>query len=404
MLHRAFWTSLISLLLSSQAMAARSEFVLAGDMGNSWQVALTENPGFYVVYGNDGLPIDTVAVALAPRGVGADTLMDYSSGGMQAFWIDPTWNLSRRLELGSGRITSSQSWGYLDAHLETIVLSYDGDPKTATFRTFVQDPDAVPGIGDGWRENLIVDLGADLPVNRVRFFPRLGDDDELIIEQMAEPKPDRALFGAESFSANYLEWYEISVADNNRPFSRNPQYFFPGTRWFRSTARFGSSNDAWFTSLKKTTENLDVVVDYRFPLRHERYVAVRPINPLRNWEISEIEVYGEGYTRKGVYLSNILDFGQPVSWGKIRWDGEIPPGTRVEIRTRTGNDPHPNLYWRQNTITREMVPIPLEEYELIRADRRQLPTYDRDHWSFWSPPYNFTTGLRDPNKPGAARE
>ncbi len=233
MLHIAIWTSLTSLLLSSQAMAARSEFVLAGDMGNTWQVALTENPGFYVVYGNDGLPIDTVAVAVAPRGVGADTLIDYSSGGMQAFRIDPTWNLARRLELGSGRITSSQSWGYLDAHLETIVLSYDGDPKTATFRTFVQDPDAVPGIGPGWRENLIVDLGADFPVNRVRFFPRLGDDDELIIEQMAEPKPDRALFGTESFSANYLEWYEISVADNTRPFSKNPQYFYPGTRWFR---------------------------------------------------------------------------------------------------------------------------------------------------------------------------
>ena len=397
-----FLFCLISLGFSSQALAARSEFVLGGEDGHPWQTALSENPGSYAVFDNDGQLVDSIPVLLAPRGAGVDTLIDYTTGSIQAVWIDPTWNLARSLELGNGRITSSQSWGYLDAHLETIVLSFDGDPKTATFRTFVQDPNGLPGIGFGWRENIVVDLGADLPINRVRFFPRLGDDDALIIEQMAEPKPDPASFGSLSFSENYLEWYEISVADNATPFSQNPQYFLPGTRWFRSTARWGASNDPWFTSLHKTTENLDVVVDYRFPLRHERYVAVRPIKPLHNWELAEMEVYGEGYTQKGVFLSNILDFGQPVSWGKIRWAGDLPPGTRVEIRTRTGNDPHPTLYWKEDPVTRELEPIDQKEYELIRGDRRLPTTYDREQWSFWSPPYDFESGLRDASQAAAA--
>ena len=392
---------LVSLVFASPAMAPRSEYVLGGDRGNPWLSSLVENPGYYVVFDNDGQPIDSVAVAQAPQGVGVDTLIDYSGGGIQSVWIEPTWNLARRLDLADGRITSSEQYGYLYAELESIVLSFDGNPKTATERSFVQDPFGLPGIGEGFRENIIVDLGADFPINRVRFYPRLGDDDARIIEQMAEPKPPRSAFGTESFSENYLEWYELSVADNSKPFSIDPTptSFRLGTRWFKSTQRWGATLDPWFTSLIHTTENLDVVVDHRFPLRHERYVAVRPINPLRNWEIAEMEVYGEGYTRKGVFLTNILDFGQAVSWGKIRWEGELPPDTKVDIRTRTGNDAHPNLYWQRNNITDRLDQISLEEWKRIRGDSRLDPTYDSENWSFWSPPYDFGSGLRDPSTP-----
>jgi hypothetical protein len=39
---------------------------------------------------------------------------------------------------------------------------------------------------------------------------------------------------------------------------------------------------------------------------------------------------------ESMYVTPILDFGQAVTWGKIRWDGLVPQGTRIEIRTRTG--------------------------------------------------------------------
>ena len=398
-MQRVCMTFLLISILALPAQAARSEYVLGGETGNPWTAALSENPGSYAVFGNDGALLDSLPVTVPSLSVGADTLLDYSQGGIRPILVDPFWNLARSLDLGRGKVTSSQHWGYLDAHMETIVLSFDGDPKTATFRTFRQDPSAPPGIGDGWRENIVVDFGADMPINRIRFFPRLGVDDMLLVEDMAEPKPDPELFGEVSFSANYVEWYEISVADNLATFSPNPYYFPPGTSWFRSTQNFGSVNDSRFTSLHRTTENLDVVTDYSFPLRHERYVAIRPINPLRNWEFAEIEVYGEGYVRKSVYLSHVLDFGQTVSWGKIRWAGDLPVGTRVEIRTRTGTDPHPNLYWDRSSITGENERIPFEEYEQIRLDRRQPPTYDEDNWSFWSPPYDFYAGLRDEAQP-----
>ena len=417
MLHLPLCVLLLTLVLTAQAKAASSEYILGGDTGIPWQTALGEDPGFYVVFGADGQQVDSVAVAIAPLGTGVDTLIDYSSGAIQPVWIDPNWNLARRLDLADGQITSSEPLGYRSAHLETIRLSFDGDPETATFRTMVQDPLGPPGLGLGeiascghtscparpWRENIIVDFGADLPINRIRFFPRLGDDDALLIEKMAAPEPDPNAFGSESFSANYLEWYEIGAADNTAPLvsdgpvtrSDTPP---PGPRGFKSTRLYGATNDPAFTILKQTTENLDVVVDFRFPLRHERWVAIRAFNPLRDWEIAEFEVYGEGYVRKAVYLSNILDFGQPVSWSKIRWAGELPPGTRVEIRTRTGNDPDPNMYWKKNNITGDLESITFGEYELMAANRRQPPTPDTDNWSHWSPPYDFAAGRRDPSR------
>ena len=399
---------LLILVLTSPAKARRSEYILGGDTGNLWPAALSEAPGFYVVFDAGGQPIDSVAVGIAPRETGVDTLIDYSNGAIRPVWIDPNENLARRLDLADGQITSSEPLGYREGQLQSIRLSFDGDPKTATFRTMVQDPLGALGIGLGeiascqgtscparpWRENIIVDFGANLPINRIRFFPRLGDDDALLIEQIADPKPDRNAFGTESFSANFLEWYEIGVADNSAPLvsSGTPP---PGKRAFKSTRLYRSTNDPAFTILRQTTENLDVVVDFRFPLRHERWVAIRAFNPLRDWEIAEFEVYGEGYVRKAVYLTHILDFGHPVSWGKIRWAGEFPPDTGVKIRTRTGNDPDPDIFWKKNSITGDLEEITFGTYKLLPVNTRQPPIYDTDNWSFWSPPYDFEAGLRD---------
>ena len=39
-----------------------------------------------------------------------------------------------------------------------------------------------------------------------------------------------------------------------------------------------------------------------------------------------------------------MDFGREVAWSKIRWQGEVPEGTQLLLRTRTGNTPQPNIY------------------------------------------------------------
>ena len=218
-----------------------------------------------------------------------------------------------------------------------------------------------------------------MPVNRIRFYPRPG------------------------FEENYLAWYEIGVANNTAPFMSSPQERAPGKRWYYDITRsLTSTNDPEFDILERNVENLDQVVDLRFTTRDLRWVAIRPINPERTWEIAEMEVYGEGFVTKTTYRTGVLNFGRPVAWSKIRWQGEVPEGTRLALRTRTGTTPQPNLFWKIGS-TGSFERVSKDEYtttyQVGRFSHIQA-TYDVDNWSFWSTPYDFAAGLRDPEAAG----
>src|ERR1700750_56493 len=48
---------------------------------------------------------------------------------------------------------------------------------------------------------------------------------------------------------------------------------------------------------------------------------------------------------KGTYESDTRDAGMVASWGAISWHGTTPPGSRIEISTRSGNTDAPNDTW-----------------------------------------------------------
>jgi hypothetical protein len=52
----------------------------------------------------------------------------------------------------------------------------------------------------------------------------------------------------------------------------------------------------------------------------------------------EIQIFGNGYPQQVSFSSPLIDLGQGRNLNSVDWGGDIPPGTRVEIRTRTGND------------------------------------------------------------------
>ena len=419
------WSLWLVLALANPALGDRVEFTLGGEGGNRWTAPLAlenEEGGFYAIFGSDGELVERVAVGTSPQSTGADTLLDYSSGAMIPFWVDPNFNLTHIVEWdqngqsqvpfydlgGNIRVTQGESSGFMGMTLPSSMLAYDGDRTSAMFRIFVQRVGSPPGVGRGFRNNTITNFGAEMPINRIRFYPRLSKtEDAHIIAAMAEPKPDPESFGEESFAANFLEWYEIGVGANNTPIADDVFAIPKGQRWHKVIASAGingyrKTNDDAYTILRSVRENLDVVVDYRFPLQHLRFVAIRALDPVRDWEIAEVEIYGQGYVRKSVYLTDILDFGQPISWGKIRWSGAEPPGTQIEIRTRTGHDPNPNIYWQPNSITGDVEEISFEQHFKLPVREREHPLYDRDNWSFWSPPYDFADGLRDSSTAAAA--
>jgi hypothetical protein len=414
---------LLCLVLPSAALAGRAEYVLGGENGNPWSAPLQEAAGLYQVFGPDGQVVDDLPVVTSPQAVGADTLVGLNSPFLAPVFIDPLWNLTHIVswdqsgqsqvpfyEVGNIRATQGESSGFMGMTLPSTLLAYDGDPTTSMFRIFTQRIGAAPGIGRGYRNNIITNFGIEMPINRIRFFPRLSKtEDAHIIETMAEPKPDPESFGKESFAANYLEWYEIGVADNSAPIADDVFAIPKGQRWHKILASAGIggyrvSNDEAYTIMRRVRENLDVVVDYRFPRRHARWVAIRALDPIRDWEIAEVQIFGEGYGRRAVYITNILDFGQKMNWGKIRWSGQTPPGTSIEIRTRTGTDINPDDYWKRNSITDEPDPLSFDDHFKLPVRDREFPFYDTENWSYWSPPYDFTQGRRDPALPASAWE
>ena len=52
-----------------------------------------------------------------------------------------------------------------------------------------------------------------------------------------------------------------------------------------------------------------------------------------------------GLAPSGIYTSPVHDAGRTARFGTLSWDAEVPPGTRIEIATRSGNRPGPDETW-----------------------------------------------------------
>jgi hypothetical protein len=48
---------------------------------------------------------------------------------------------------------------------------------------------------------------------------------------------------------------------------------------------------------------------------------------------------------RGTFTSKVRDTETVSSWGRLRWDGQVPQGTRIEIQTRSGNTSSPDTTW-----------------------------------------------------------
>jgi len=409
--HQWHWMlgSVAMMLLVSPGSRAHALnlYRLGGEDGNRWEAALSDRPGTYAIVdsagrvvgrGNVGTPT-THATWVETLAVSVDSI---GGNWLRPFRVPDTLNLAQdgvRTRVPRGlydNVVTSDGCSEQSSSIQRVQPMFDGDPNTAAFFTASgsEDPEITYGF---FVQNAIVDMGIDYPVNRIRFFPRLGRDnaklDELL-EKMDPPRLKREDLAEEDFSRNTLPWFEVSGANSSRSFA--PYCFWRSVQnpWFVSQ-RFGRARtDPLLTVLRRDTENTDVVVDFSFPIQQLQWLAVRPVMPTENWEIAEFQIFGEGYVRRATYASAILDWGGNVALGKIRWQGERDENAKVVIQTRSGTDPEPNRYWLSTAVPGEFREIGLEEYERAPVFDRKI-TLDEAHWSFWSPPYAWETGQRD---------
>ena len=126
--------------------------------------------------------------------------------------------------------------------------------------------------------------------------------------------------------------------------------------------------------------------------------------------LAAFEVYGGGFVSDASYESDVIELDDIASWGEIRWSGRRDPDARVEIRTRSGSDRHPEIFWEARPEKQDSIrflqgggDLTFTEYKrqydrlsdvLKPIDEANWVTPDRTNWSTWSSPYAF-------EKPGA---
>jgi outer membrane protein assembly factor BamB len=52
-----------------------------------------------------------------------------------------------------------------------------------------------------------------------------------------------------------------------------------------------------------------------------------------------------GAAPAGSFISKVKDTDTVSTWGRVRWEGVTPPGTRIEVSSRTGNTGTPDATW-----------------------------------------------------------
>ena len=284
-------------------VGAQMEVVqLGGENGLSWESGGGEIPALVI------LDAATVDQSNAPGGV-----IDFAPFE-RAYWIfpqqaDTTDNILigvNSKERGGSVITPIPSFRFLEADFPQM---FDDDGNTALALKS-------SGTGGTGAFGLLIefDLGAIFGVNRFKFFPRNADP--------AFPAPD---FQSQD---DFLKGYEIFVNDG-QPESRRE-----GSLIWETVAFEG--------------QNQEAVVDVRIPTRFVRFLRLKSLTAA-DFEIAEFQVFSEGFVPQAVYISNVFDFGDQVLLGRLRWVAEQvgdPTRSRVQVRTRSGDDPQPVEFTR----------------------------------------------------------
>ena len=293
--------------------------------------------------------------AFDPSRHGSAELMDAEADFIRPQFFDPNTNLTPLIKERGGEVLNLY-WNGWRAHAEIDGFMFDGDLDTAF-------------LGDGhwvhwpYVKALTFDLGAPLPLDRVRFYPR-----------------------SKHLTDRFIETFRIGTNDGD-PLK-------DGTREVTIAARQFALD---FDILYDVTENTEPVIDLALPDTPVRRLLFWSIENNRGiWEIAEFEIYGNGFAPIARYVSNVIDLGAPASLGPLTWGGDVEAGAEVALSSRSGLDDDPNTYWRSTFRGGERTnlgvngrPLNLASYNKLSLGARAGVTHDTENWAFWGSAYDF---------------
>jgi hypothetical protein len=264
--------------------------------------------------------------------------------------VDSTTNALSNLELKrrGGSISSPQA-----SSIDLTGLLTDGNLETFWRVERERRPDGT---------SMIIDLGAILPINRIRIQ---GSDDA------------------------FLRAYEIFVHDGNADQLREDRPI------------------AFINQVDSNLEQSEPLIEAEIPLQFVRFIRLISRSG-QEFIIEEAEVFGDGFAPTGSYTSDVIDLGAPANFGKVQLQANIDSLTHVVLQTRSGIVPDPTVYYRKTEIFQgeeraEEVILPRgfpeasDAYFALRSADRGAIEDNIVEWSPWSAPYeSFDSDLQSP--------
>jgi len=204
-----------------------------------------------------------------------------------------------------------------------------------------------------------------------------------------------------------------------RPLADKPEHFIEtlriGINDEPGISVFGVSTYPTLLELKENKEP-DLVIPLDPPITTGFIQLIIPRESSKEIGLAAFELFGGGFVNRSSYESDIIELDDNASWGKIRWSGRQDPEARIDIRTRTGADPQPDIFWELRTEQQDSVQflqgggdLSLTEYKrqydrlvdvFKPVDPVNWSSVDTDNWSFWSSPYLFENSGTEIVSPG----
>ena len=298
---------------------------------------------------------------LLPEAGGETRNLDISTESIRPKRFAPGENMAPTLVDLGGQLSIKSTETYYWSPTEGSEKIVDGDPTTA----YEWAPLAsMKAYQRGASVGLLLDLGGQFTVNKIRLYPR------------------------EEFPGRFMEEFYVRVNDGD------PRSVI--------SASFRYGGNLLYTTVEQVRENRDPVVEVEILPQTVRYILVDVRrNTTKALEVAELEVFGGGYVERASYTTDMLDMGELTSWGELRWSGWMDSGAKVWIQTRSGMDETPNVYWRYTGRGGEKTTISEKtgrgltagEYAVLTSEQKAGMTYDVGNWSFWSAPYTFSDSL-----------
>ena len=319
---------------------------------------------------------------LDPNLQGVSESLTSEDEGIAPLFFAADENLASTVKERGGYIETQGFNGWIET--DEIAPVNDGDPTTAYFE---EKGSNRVNVGDDLRfgKAFLFDLGGLFAVDRIRFSTRAGNEDNYI--ELFHIWTNTLT--ADEAGISSVDLCTAGRTDNCLSFVN------------RAHRDLYNRKDMYFNPLLEVQENTRSTVDVELTGEYIRRVALFvPSQPTRDWEIAEFEIFATGYVPDASYTSNILDLGAEVTLGSVRWSGHKDPDAAVNIRSQSGSDADPNIYWRNTFRGDEQVsygadgaPLTLRTYSRLEFSERGKITRDAENWDFWSTSYDFSDSL-----------